>query len=150
MAAPLVPQGNLNRLRASLVLTDVPQLNVTSSFLGSEGISLGFEGEATTVIQTMTGQVNSPEPFQAVSVSVHLLKTQALAQAYEDRRQVNTILGAGTLRPDVSANTAGLGPYTLLNLSIRNVGQLSLNGTDAGYRVVLGGYTIINNSLFDG
>ena len=150
MASPLVTQGNLNRLRASLVLTDVPQLNVTPSFLGAEGISLGFEGEATTTIPTMTGQINSPEPFQAVSISLHLLKSQALAQAYEDRRQTNVILGAGTLRPDVSANSQGLGPYTLLNLSIRNVGQLTMNGTDAGYRVVLGGYMIINNSLFDG
>lgn len=150
MAAPLVPQGNLNRLRSSLVLTEVPSLNVTPSFLGVEGIGIAFEGEVTTVIPTMTGQVNSPEPVQPVNVSIHLLKTQPLAQAYEDRRQTNSILGAGTLRPDVSANSSGIGPYNLLNLTIRNVGELRMNGSDAGYRINLGGYMIINNSLFEG
>lgn len=150
MPAPLVPQGNLNRIKASLVLDAFPSLNVTPSNLGNEGISLVFEGDATGVIPTMTGQVNSPEPFQAVTVTLHLLKTQPLADLYEQQRQTNTVLGTGTVRPDVSTQQGGLKPYGLQNLSIRSVGELRMNGTDPGYRVTLGGYYIINNALFDG
>ena len=150
MAAPRVPQGNLNRLRASLVLNDVASLNVIPSNLGVEGIALIFDGEATTQLPTMTGQVNSPEPYQPVTVQIHLLKTQQLAASYEERRQTNSLLGEGTVRPDVSAQSSGIGPYQLENLAIRSVGELRLNGTDAGYRVTLTGFYIINNSLYDG
>ena len=44
MADPLVPQGNLNRLKASLIWTDFPNLNVTPPFLAGEMLVLSFEG----------------------------------------------------------------------------------------------------------
>lgn len=151
MADPRVPQGNLNRIRASLIWTDFPQLNVVPSFLGSEGISLVFEGEATAVIPTMTGLVNSPEAFQGVTVSIHLLKTQSLAGLYEEQRQTYSLLGDGTVRPDVAqSNAANIGPYQILNMSIRNVGELRLNGSDPGFRVTCGGYMLVNSALWNG
>jgi len=148
MADPLVPQGNLNRIRASLLWTSFPSLNVVPSYLGAEGISLSFEGEATTRIPTMTGVVNSPEPFQPVSVVVGLLKTQPLSAAYEAQRQLSTLLGDCTLRPDVSPAGGGLGPYQLLNMSISNVRELRNNGTDPAYVITFGGYMLINSSLW--
>lgn len=146
-ADPRVPQGNLNRLKASLIWTEAPELNITPPYLGGDGMSLAFDGEATGRIPTMTGIVNSPEPYQAITVTVHMLRTQQLGQLYEQRRQTNTLMGDGTLRPDVQAG--GLQPYSLLNMSIVNVAELAMAGKDPGYRVTLGGYYIINSNLWD-
>jgi len=148
MADPRVPQGNLNRLRASLIWIDASDLNITPPFLGQEGIGISFEGQATGRIPTMTGIVNSPEPYQPIIVRANLLKTQNLSQLYETRKQTNSILGGGTLRPDTQAG--GLGPIELINMSIDNVAELRMNGGDAGYMVTFGGYYIINSSLWDG
>lgn len=150
MPDPRVPQGNLNRIKATLLWTDHPELNVTPSYLGREGLSLVFEGDATGIIPTMTGIVNSPEAFQTISVTVHLLKTQPLCVLYETQRQTSTLLGDCTLRPDVNRNSGGLGAYNLLNMSLRNINELRMNGSDEGYRVMLGGYMIINSALWDG
>lgn len=150
MANPLIPQGNLNRLKASLIFADAPELNITPPYLGADGISLSFDGEATGRIPSMTGIVNSPEPFQVITVTVHLLRTQQLSELYETRRQTNTLLGDGTLRPDVaSTNVAGLQPYSLLNLSLINVAELAMAGKDPGYRLTIGGYYLINSNLWD-
>jgi hypothetical protein len=151
MPDPRTPQGNLNRIKASVVWSSFPNLNITPDYLGSEGISLAFEDVATARIPTMTGIVNSPEAFQTISLTAHLLKTQQLAQLYEEQRQSYTLLGECTVRPDVSNQNAGsIGPYTLLNMSITNIAELHFNGTDAGYRVALGGYMIINSALWNG
>jgi hypothetical protein len=151
MPDPRTPQGNLNRIKATVVWSDFPNLNITPDYLGSEGLSLAFEDMATARIPTMTGLVNSPEAFQSVSVSAHLLKTQPLAQLYEEQRQNYTLLGQCTIRPDVSVNNAGsIGPYTLLNMSITNIAELRFNGSDAGFRVLLGGYMLINSALWNG
>ncbi len=147
MADPRVPQGNLNRIKASLVWNDFPDLNITPSFLAREMFTLAFEGEATTVIPTGTGLVNSPEPFQAIMVTAVLLKTQALCQAYETQRLTNTLLGNGTIYPDVSSG--GLEPYAMINMSIRNVPELTFRGEDANYRITFGGYYIINSALWN-
>jgi hypothetical protein len=151
MPDPRTPQGNLNRIKATVVWSDFPNLNITPDYLGSEGLTLTFEDTATARIPTMTGLVNSPEAFQSVAVSAHLLKTQPLAQYYEEQRQIYTLLGQCTIRPDVSSNNAGsIGPYTLLNMSITNIAELRFNGSDAGFRVLLGGYMIINSALWNG
>lgn len=150
MADPRVPQGNLNRLKASLIWSDAASFNIIPPFLGQEGISLTFEQQATSRIPTMTGIVNSPEPYQPVMVRVNLLKTQPLAQQYETRKQTNTLMGGGTLRPDVSTGSGGLGAFELINMSIDNVAELRMNGSDAGYMITFGGYYIINSSLWDG
>lgn len=149
MADPLVPQGNLNKLKASLIWSDNPSLNVIPANLGSEGISLAFEGTATGRLPTMTGVVNSPEPFQPTQVSIHLLRTQQLAQLYEQKRQTNSLLGDGTIRLDVSLSTPNPGPYQVLNMSISNIGELRLNGSDAGFMVTCGGYILVNSFLWD-
>lgn len=145
MANPLIDQGSLNRLRASVLWNDLPILNVTAPFLGPEGISLTLEGEATGVLPSLTGVVTSPEPYQLVTFMVHLLKTQALADAYKRQQEANTVLGNCTVRPDSKA----LSPYLFYNCSIVNVGDLLFNGTNPGYGVSLKGYYVINNDLWD-
>lgn len=149
MANPNVPQGTLNRLATSLVINNFPELNVIPSFLGKEMITLGFSGDITTMIQTTTGTVTSPEPYQMVVITVHLLKTQALAPAYKAQLELNSLLGDITAWPDVQPGVA-LPPYQCSNCAITEVRELAFNGVDAGWAVVIKGTYIVNSALFNG
>lgn len=142
---PNIAQGTLNRLRGSVVVTDFPALNITAPFLGRGGISISFEGETTTFINTNTGAVTSPEPYQATTVTVNLLKTQGLAAQYEAQRQTLSTIGDITVVSDATTLPA----YNITNCAILNVRELSFNGEDAGYVVTLHGYYSINNALWN-
>jgi hypothetical protein len=141
---PNVPQGLLNRALASVFWPSFPTLTVTAPFLGREGVSLGFEGNATTFIGTMTGNVVSQEPYQMVMLTINLLKSQPLAQLYESKRQSSSLLGNGTVRPD----SPTLGPFGLINCGIEDVRELRFSGEDAGYVVTIRGTYPVNNSMF--
>jgi hypothetical protein len=141
---PNVSQGTLNRLIASVIWTDFPQLNVTAPYLGEEGIHLAFEGESTVFINTMTGAVTSQEPYLVVNVTMNLLKTQPLANAYKQQWETSSQLGECTVRPDSST----MSPWDFENCAIQSVRELSLNGRDAGYVVTIKGYYLINSDLW--
>jgi hypothetical protein len=141
---PLVNQGTLNRLRASVIFSDFPALNITSPFLGRRGISLAFAGDATVYIDTMTGAVTSPEPYLRVTVTAHLLKSQAFSQQWKAQLELLTLLGNATVRPDA----ATMQPYNLTNCSIMNPGDQDFSGTDADYPIRIGGIYNVNSSLF--
>jgi hypothetical protein len=144
MASPQIPQGVLNRLLTSVTWNSFPILNVTAPFLDRGGIALSFEGQATSIIDTLTGTVISPEPYQRTTVRINLLKTQFLAQLYEQQRQLNSALGAGTVRGDAFT----LAPYPLVNCAIMNVGELTFNGESAGYGAQITGYLPLNSALW--
>lgn len=144
MANPLVAQGNINRLRASVTFLLFPELNVTAPYTTPEGIGLALEGEATTVIRTMTGVVPSPEPYQLCSVAIHLLRTQPLADAFKLQQEIDCRVGDFIVRPDALT----LSPYPIVNASIVSVGEFVFNGTTVGYGVTLQGAYYINNLLF--
>lgn len=141
---PLISQGSLNRLRASVVWPANPTLNVTPSFLGKEMIGLALEGESATYIPTATGATTSPEPYMMIALSIHLLKTQNLAAQYKAQMEFLATIGDGTVRPDASS----LPPYAIVNCSISSVRELKFNGTDAGFMVSVKGYYLINSSLW--
>lgn len=144
MPALNVPQGTINRLRASVIIPLFPQLNVTASFLGKEGIRLAFDGASVTYIDTMTGAVPSPEPYVKTTVTMHLLKSQSLADLYKRQWEILSTLGNANVRPD--ANT--LSPFLLVNSSIMGVRELDFSGADAGYAVSLGAYYNLNSALY--
>lgn len=146
MANPQVPQGTINRLRGSVVITDFPQLNVTAPYLGRAGIVMRFEGPVTARIPTLTGAVNSPEPYQEVSISINLLKTQGLAAQYKNQIELNSVLGDVTVIPDTST----LPSYQLVNCSIESVADLNFAGENPDFPLVIKGFYQINGSLFDG
>lgn len=145
MPNPLIGQGALNRVRGSVTIPNFPNLNITASYLGQEGISLAKNGEITHQIPTLTGLVNSPVPYVPVQLTVHLLRSQNLAQSYESQAQDNSILGDIYCTPDSSA----LQDISVLNASIVSVAEQKFNGTDPGYVVTIGGYQPQNNSLFN-
>ena len=145
MPNPNIAQGTLNRLLASVNWNDAPELNVIPSFLNRGGISLSFDGEATKFFPTMTGTVTSNEPFQMITLRISLLKTQSLGANYEARKRSNSVIGTGTVRPDVSE---GIEPFDVLNCAIENVDELNFSGEDPGYTVIIRGYVSINNDLW--
>lgn len=146
MASPLIAQGTISKLRASVIFPAAPQLTVTAPYLGTEGISIVLEGKASTNVQTMTGFVTSPEPYLMVTIQMHLLKTQILASLYKTQMEVDVRLGDCVVRPD----TTTLTPYLFYNSTITSVGDLLFNGTNPGYGVVVEAFYPINATLWDG
>ena len=147
MPNPLVEQGSLNRIKASVVWANFQDLNVTASYLGAGGIRLGLDGGTTVFLPTMTGAVTSPEPFQMITLSMNLLKTQQLADLYKQRMEVDARIGNGTVFPDIQAG--GINSYQLINCAIESVRELNFAGTDAAYEVSVRGYYLVNSSLWD-
>lgn len=145
---PLISQGVLNRLVASISFNANPGLNITPSYLGREAIRLALEGAATGRIPTMTGVTLSPEPYQVITCTAHLLKTQPLAAIWQTVHRTNTIVGPFTVYPDVQADQGGIGPYPIRNGMFMGLRELNFNGEDAGWVLTLSGYYVINNNLW--
>jgi hypothetical protein len=142
--ASQIQQGTLNRLRGSVVFADFPGLQVTAAFLGKEGISINPEGDTALQIPTMTGTVGSPEPFQMVTVTVHLLRTQALADAYKAQIETDTSVGSMNVIPDA----ATLSNYQIEECSIVGWQEMTFNGTEPGFQVRIRGTYYINSALW--
>lgn len=141
---PLIAQGFLNRIKAAVSITALPALNVTASYLGAQAISMALVGEATTIIPTMTGIVQSGEPYQQVNVSIHILKSQGLAAQYKSQMENTTNIGSFVVTPDATT----LPTYTIENGAITGIESMTFDGKDAGFIVRLSGYYVINNALW--
>lgn len=147
MGNPNIPQGQLNRIRGSVTWESFAGLNVTSPYLGRNGISLSLEGDATVFIQTLTGTVQSQEVMLKATLSLHLLRTQQLADLYKSQLENNSFMGDGTVRPDVVKG--GIGPFQIQNCGIQSVGPMIFNGTEEGFNITIGGFYSINSALFN-
>src|ERR1700743_1723349 len=101
MANPLIDLGQLNRLKTSVLIPNFPELNVTVSYLGEEGINLRLNGPVTTRVPAMTGSVPSPEPYAPVTLVIHLVKSQTLSVLYKAQMEDLALIGDLTVRPDV-------------------------------------------------
>lgn len=144
MPNPLVPQGFLNRVRGSVTITDLPALNVTASYLGKDAISMRPDSNATDILPTLTGTVGSQAPYQQVTLTVHLLKTQGLAASYQQRFASDTSLGEVVVTPDATT----FGNYTVLNCYLVSFNEIQMNGMDAGYVVTISGYLTTNDKMW--
>ena len=148
MPNPLISQGSLNRLRASIVWPSNASLNVTASFLARRGISLALDGESTLFINTMTGAVASPEPYMMITCTIHLIRTQQLCSLYKQAMEANALIGQGTIRPDVPPGS-GLAPYEVVNCAIQAINEMSFAGDDADFSVRIRGYYLVNANMWD-
>lgn len=144
---PLVDQGVLNRLKGQMTITSFPALNVTASYLDKEGINLRLEGQMTLQHDTMTGRVQSPEPYVPVTMVVALLRTQALANAYKIQWEANSVLGDIMAWLDVSPG--GVAPFQFQNMAIQGVGDILINGTTPAFGVSITGTYTVNNNLWN-
>ena len=141
---PQINQGTLNVIRTNLQVPAFPQLNVTQSFMGAGGASISWTGPATTFINTMTGRVVCPEPVQPVTITVHLVRAQALAALWEQQRVSLTPIGDVLLYGD----SMNLPPYSVSNCAIENVGELTFNARSVEFGVTIGGTYTMNNGLW--
>lgn len=146
MAIQAVPQGVLNRLLASFVCPLYPGLNVSTPYLGRDAMRLNLSGNATTQIDTMTGVVQSPEPYMKAELTMNLLRTQALAAAWRAQMERSTVLGDCTAYGDAITSTQPV--YALKNMAIMTLREMTWNGEDPGYVLTLAGIYYINSSLF--
>lgn len=142
---PLIAQGTLNRLRGSVTWPNFPTLNVTAPYLNKEGIRLSLDGESTVFLPTITGAVTSPEPYQMITLTMNILKTNGLAALYQAQMQNTCLLGNGTVITD----TASLPVFPLVNCAIESVRELSFAGDNAGFAVVCRGYWVVNNAMWN-
>ena len=80
-----------------------------------------------------------------MGVHINLLKSQALANAYEQQLQAQATIGDIIVRTD----SVTLQSFTVYNSSIINVEELDFSGTTADYMVTLEGYYPVNASLYN-
>ena len=145
MASPLIPQGTLNRLRGSVVFGSNPTLNVTAPYLAKQAISIAFEGDAGLLIPTLTGGVTSPEPYQMATITINLLKSQALSNVYKTQIEANVNVGDVA----VIADSAALADYELTNCIIKGVRDITFDGDVAGFVVTITGVYNVNGNLWN-
>jgi len=144
---PQVSQGVLNRVAASVVVSNFPDLNVTASYLARAGVSLSLTGEMAEVIGTLTGVVGSPETYVIAEVTIALLKSQALSDQWKQQWEATTGIGDISIRPDVSPN-AGLSTFSIVNCQITSVREMTFAGSDPAMIVTLRGAYQVNNNLW--
>lgn len=144
MANPYLNAGPLNRVRCSVVIAAFPSLNIISQYMGKSFAHIEFEGDFNQQIETATGVVNSPEPYVMATITVGLLRSQALAANWLAQSQDTSILGDVTIHSDTSAFPA----ITLNDTGIRTITPGAYDGTDPVVRLTLRGTFNVNSSLW--
>lgn len=143
---PLIPQGTLNRVRCSVVIPSYPSLNITSPYMGQSFCSIDISGPFSDLIPTATGAVTSPEPYQLATISVGLLRTQALALQWLTQAQTTSVLGQVSIHSDTAAFPA----ITLSTTVINQIEPGAFDGKDPVVRLTLHGVYYLNNDLWNG
>lgn len=141
---PFTPQGTLNRLKSSVTVPGNSALNITSSYMSKQFVSISFDGAFGEAIQTATGIVTSPEPFVMATITVGILRTQPLAAAWKLQAETLVAIGNVSVFPD----TAAFPEYDLVNCIIQHIEPAAFDGIDPVVRVVIRGAYYINNALW--
>lgn len=141
---PLIDQGTLNRLLGSVVFLEYAELNITAPYLSQEAISISFSNDAGLLIPTMTGGVNSPEPYQMCDIAIHLIRAQGFSDLYKQQIETDTNVGDFTVIPDSTT----LSEYIFVNGIIKGQREVSFDGKQAGLLITLSGIYYVNNDLW--
>lgn len=144
MANTLIAQGTLNRLLASVSVISLPQLNITKGLLAPEQISIAPDDVASDYLATQVGAVQSGRPFQMYTITIHALKSQSLAAAWEQQRLTDTNIGDVVVTPD----NITMNPYYFSNAVLSNVNEIQFAGTTVDFPIILKGTYNINQNLF--
>jgi hypothetical protein len=144
MAFQFTPPGVLNRLRASVTYNDHPELNVTSSFLTTEGIRLALEGNAADLLPAMVSLVSSPAPYLSASITMSLVRSSTLAQIYKLQIEDTALVGLVTIWPDTDVLT----PFVINNVALESVREMAMAGMEAAMVVTARGYYNVNTGFF--
>lgn len=143
MVAP-VALAPLNRLRASVVFADFPELQIISTGLTREGVNISFQGDASQNLPAMTGLVASAEPYQVATITIHAVRSQAIAAAYKAQIEANTYLGS----INVITDAANLPDYPIENGVLLGVEALSFDGNQAVFIIRISGSYRVNSEMW--
>jgi hypothetical protein len=141
---PLIQLGFLNRVKASVKFSTLPQFNITAPVLGRDGISMAIEGNMTEMLEQMVGMVPSQNVYLPATITAAIVKTTPLANLLKAQWESNSLLGDATIRVDATQ----LAPFQFTNCSIENFGGMSANGSSATYNLLIKGTYYVNSSLF--
>ncbi|MGH8600856.1 MAG: hypothetical protein ACRET1_09330 [Burkholderiales bacterium] len=139
-----VTQGTLNRLLTSVVIANLPTLNVTSPYMGSSFAQLQLDQNFSELIGTATGAVQSPQPYVMGTITVNLLKTQGLSAQWLAQAQASADLGQVTAYPDSTA----FPPVTLDDCVIDTIAPQAYDGKDPVVRVTIRGVYYLNANMW--
>lgn len=142
--APLVPQGTLNRVRCSIVVPNYTTLNITAPYMGRNFATITFEGDFTKLIGTGTGGVPSPEPYVMATISVGILRTQALASSWRTQWETQGSLG----NVSIFSDTAAFAEFDLIDCVIQHFNPNAYDGEDPVSQLTLQGIYPINSALW--
>ncbi|WP_176322376.1 hypothetical protein [Burkholderia vietnamiensis] len=138
------PLGTLNRVAAHVVFNSFPQLNIVPENLAKAGVSIEPQGAVVTIIEAMTGTINSPEPYVQVHLTIALNKTSPFADSFKKQIEQYAVLGD----VDVITDSSTLSKYSLKNVSIQSQSAFNTSGTDATFTVTLAGTWYVNDSMW--
>jgi hypothetical protein len=144
MANPLIAQGTLNRLKSSVTIPGNSSLNITSSYMGKQFVTVTFDGDFDKLIETATGAVTSPEPYVMATVSISLLRTQGLSGAWLTQAKTTSDIGNVSIFPDSSV----FPEIDLTNCVIQHIDPGAYDGMDPAVKLTLRGVFYINNNLW--
>lgn len=140
----LIP-GNLNRVRASIIVPGNEILNIPAEYQAKEGIVIAPQSAVVTQMQGMTTVVNSEEPYQLVQITVSVIKSLAISAQYLEAIQNGPVLGNITVVPDTNV----MGKFNLLNAAILNWNQVSMAGLQPDFTIIMQGQYNVSNDLWN-
>ncbi len=141
---PMVAQGTLNRLKASVTFPSLSGLNITSPYMSKHFVTVSFDGDFDNLIETATGGVTSPEPYVMATVSVGILRTQALASQWLAQAQAISDIG----EMSVFSDTAAFPEIDLHNAILKHLDTGTYDGTDPVVKLTFKGIFYANNNLW--
>ena len=144
MGNPLIAQGLLNRVRGSVVFPSNSTLSITAPYLAAEGISLAIDEDGTEQLKPITGIVNSPAAYVLATATIHVLKTQALGEAWAQQFQSNSQIGRMVIHTDSSA----LSQYRIHNCSLLKSEPGAMNGTNPTLLLTIRGTYNVNDYIW--
>ncbi len=144
MGNPYVPQGLLNRVKASVIIPNFTSLNIASTYMSKKFVTVTFDDDFADQPETATGIVNSPKPYVMASVNVGLIRTQPLADSWLQQVQSDTQIGRVIVHSDSS---------TFPQLHIHNCSILKLepgpyDGTDPTVDLLMRGVFYPNSYIW--
>lgn len=141
---PLIQQGTLNKVRASVIVPGTSSLNITAAYMGRNFVTVSLDGDFTKLIGTGTGAVVSPEPYVEATITVGILRTQPLATSWRNQWESQGAIGDVSVFPD----TTGFGEFDFHNCVIQHFDPNAWDGEDPVSRLMLKGIYNINASMW--
>lgn len=137
--------GNLNRVRASVVLPSYTALTIYSYNMGRRFVSLVYDDDFVQQIQQGVGIINSPEPYVMATITCDVLRTLPLAQAWMTQIAATAVVGTVKVHSDTSAFV----PTTIYKASVIKADPGAFDGVNGVLALTIRGIFYPNEDLWN-